>query len=168
MSDDLGATPERPVAAAPRTEWLPPDTQPENVPRLAPRARWVQRLLVAMLVLGVVALVSDLLEHALLTRLARGEATVAEADANDLRQSIVGIIATVVYIATIIFFLRWFHRADTPDELMASSTVSAVSDVLGIVAAIAAILLVRAMTARQDARIAALSEPGPALAPEPA
>jgi hypothetical protein len=75
-------------------------------------ARWATILLAAIVVLDVVAALSDLAEIRLLDRIIEGEpVSDSEADASDTRQAVVGAIQFVVYAATAFIFIRWFRRA---------------------------------------------------------
>jgi hypothetical protein len=74
---------------------------------LESRARWARALLVVVALVDVVAVVADVAEY----RLLGTEFTDAEADANDLRQAVIGVLQVALFIATAIFFIRWFQRA---------------------------------------------------------
>ncbi|HLE37108.1 MAG TPA: DUF4328 domain-containing protein [Candidatus Acidoferrales bacterium] len=58
----------------------------------------------------VLSLGSDLLQFQLLNS---GRMTMVEAEANDSRQQIMGVIHLLVYVVTGVAFLRWIHRANT-------------------------------------------------------
>lgn len=73
-------------------------------------ARWVKGLLLATLALSVVGIISGLLQTELLSRAASGGISDADAAANDSRQQLIGVLQVLVYIATAIAFLAWFHR----------------------------------------------------------
>jgi hypothetical protein len=79
---------------------------PGYVP-LDSRARWATRALVATIVVDAVVIVSNYLEY----RLLGGDFTVDEANANDLRQAIVGVLELVTLLAAVVLFIRWFWRA---------------------------------------------------------
>lgn len=58
---------------------------------------------------GALAVVSDIAQLTLLTG---GPVGLAEANANDARQGLVGIISIITFIITGITFLRWVYRAN--------------------------------------------------------
>lgn len=75
-------------------------------------ARWSMILLAAIVVLDVIAGLSDLAEIRLLDRILEGEpVTDDEADASDTRQGVIGAVQFLVYAATAFVFIRWFRRA---------------------------------------------------------
>src|SRR6187431_2387063 len=75
-------------------------------------ARWATILLAAIVVLDLVAALSDLAEIRLLDRIIDGEpVSDSEADASDTRQAVIGAIQFLVYVATAFVFIRWFRRA---------------------------------------------------------
>jgi hypothetical protein len=73
-------------------------------------AQWTNGLLVANVVLDAVGIAAGLLQFGLLTRAATGGISDAEAAANDARQQIIGILALLVYLGTVVSFLVWFYR----------------------------------------------------------
>lgn len=73
-------------------------------------ALWTKGLLLGTLVLSVVGVISGLLEIDLLSRAASGGISDAEAAANDARQQLIGVLQLLVYFATAVAFLAWFHR----------------------------------------------------------
>lgn len=76
------------------------------------RAQWVSILLVLVVVLDIVALVSDYMEIQLINRVLSGETvTMAEATANDSRQAAIGGIYFILFVITAILFCMWIHRA---------------------------------------------------------
>lgn len=76
------------------------------------RARWVSIFLVLIVILDIVAVVSDYLRIQLINRAIRGEAiTMAEATASDARQGNIGTIYLILFIITGILFCMWIHRA---------------------------------------------------------
>jgi uncharacterized protein DUF4328 len=76
------------------------------------RRRAVTIVFAVIAALSVVAVVSDVLEIRLLTRLIDGEeVTASEADANDNRQAAIGILQTLALIAGAVVFIVWMHRA---------------------------------------------------------
>jgi hypothetical protein len=73
-------------------------------------ARWVKGLMVATLVLTVVAIISEMMEIGLLSRVATGGVPREEALANDLRQGLIALLRMPALVGTAIAFLIWFHR----------------------------------------------------------
>lgn len=76
------------------------------------RARLVINVFWILIALNLVAVFSGLLQYDLITRI--GESSnfsQEEANANDLRQGIIGILQTLVAIASIVTFISWFRRA---------------------------------------------------------
>jgi hypothetical protein len=73
------------------------------------------KLVIIALAVGIlvdlVSVWSGWMEIGLLERIAIGSFTEAEAEANDLRQSMIGIGQIAVYAATVVLFLFWIHRA---------------------------------------------------------
>ncbi len=74
------------------------------------RARWVKVLLLATLVISLVGIFSGLLQLGLLEQAENGDISEAQAAANDARQQLIGIVQVVLYLATGVTFLAWFHR----------------------------------------------------------
>ena len=75
-------------------------------------ARWAMILLAAIVVLDVVAAISDLAEIRLLDRIRDGElVSDEEADRSDTRQALIGGVQFLVYAVTAFVFIRWFRRA---------------------------------------------------------
>jgi hypothetical protein len=96
------AGPEGPVPEAVSEPWQP----------LASRATAAKVLLIVIAVISLIAAISDAMEIDLLTRIQDGEqVSVSEADSNDTRQGIIGIVQTALFIATVVVFLMWFSRA---------------------------------------------------------
>lgn len=76
------------------------------------RAQWVSIFLVLIVVLDIVALVSDYMQIQLINRMVRGETvTMAEAIANEDRQAAIGGIYFILFVITAILFCMWIHRA---------------------------------------------------------
>lgn len=76
------------------------------------RARWAVIALVAVILSDLVAIWSDLLEIDLMDRLIeKEEVTEEDADSNDVRQGVVALAQLAVFIAAVVFFIRWFHAA---------------------------------------------------------
>ena len=62
--------------------------------------------------LQVVSVISAVLQWLLLKDIKNGSNVTIEAiSANDMREGIIGIVLTIVYIATIVVFIQWFRRA---------------------------------------------------------
>jgi hypothetical protein len=81
---------------------------PEGYEPLSGRATWAQRALIALLVLDLIAVVSGYFEYRLYQQ---DVITQDELDASDIRQAIVALVQTVVFIFTAVMFIRWFKRA---------------------------------------------------------
>jgi hypothetical protein len=65
-----------------------------------------------VLALEVVSIVSGYFQYELLQNAANGgEITTEAASANDLREQIIGVIYSIVYIVSAITFIQWFRRA---------------------------------------------------------
>ena len=76
--------------------------------------RWepVRALLWVIAGVSLIAAVSDAFEVELLGRIEAGEhVSDAETSFNDIRQSVIGVVQTLAFIATIVLFLMWFSRA---------------------------------------------------------
>lgn len=66
----------------------------------------------AIVITSIIAIVSGWIEIQLLQNALDGEfITDEEAESNDLRQAIVGLLQTIVRIVSIVVFLQWFRRA---------------------------------------------------------
>lgn len=77
-----------------------------------PWAQWASILIAAVVVLDIVAVVSDYIEIQLISRIMRGEIiTMAEVNANDIRQNVIITIYLVLFYITAILFCMWIHRA---------------------------------------------------------
>jgi hypothetical protein len=76
------------------------------------RARATIFLLAACVVTGLLGIISSYLQIDLLSdALAGGEITDERAEANDLREVLVAVLTFLVYIATVVSFSMWIHRA---------------------------------------------------------
>ena len=78
---------------------------------------WVRRLLYLQILLLVISMVSGYWEYQLLSDFANGVyvtdyQAVMDAEANDKRQLIVGIVNFSVFVVAGIAILRWIHRAN--------------------------------------------------------
>jgi hypothetical protein len=80
----------------------------EGYKPLAGPAVWAQRALIALSLLNVIGIASDLAAHSLY----QSElVTSDEIDATDARQAVIGLVQFIGLIAAIAFFVRWFRRA---------------------------------------------------------
>jgi hypothetical protein len=76
------------------------------------RANWVVGLLTAWILVNLLSLLSGYWQLGLLHRIEAGdELTQEEVSANDLREAAVSWVAVAVYLATVVAFLMWLHRA---------------------------------------------------------
>jgi len=75
------------------------------------KARWARFMYLISLALACIAVLSGLMQIALIVRAATVEITEAEANANDVRQRIVGISRLVAILPTAIAFFIWIHGA---------------------------------------------------------
>lgn len=101
----------------------PPPASGDSAPPAAPAvsipyepiggiSRALMALLLVALIIDSVAVLSDIGEVRLLTRLQEGgSVSAAEADSSDMRQAAIGLIQTVVFLVTIVVWLIWFRRA---------------------------------------------------------
>jgi hypothetical protein len=85
---------------------------PESYAPLDGRRQAVVSVFSVIVVVSVVAVISDVLEVSLLGRLIRGEnVTLAEVDANDDRQQLIGFVQFAALVTGATVFIRWMHRA---------------------------------------------------------
>lgn len=76
------------------------------------RAKRAMYVFIAIAGFNVIALLSGYLELDLLERIqSNGVYTEEEANASDLRQSVIGLIQITLYITSVFLFLYWFRRA---------------------------------------------------------
>lgn len=76
------------------------------------RARWTTYLLWVCLALDVIGIASGFMQRGLLTRIAAGaQLGPDEADTNDAREHLIGIIQICAFIVTGIVWLVWLYRA---------------------------------------------------------
>lgn len=76
------------------------------------RAKRIVIVFWGICLLNLMAVISGYLELELLEKIRAGDTiSEQEANANDLRQSIIGIVQTGFYIASVLLFLSWFRRA---------------------------------------------------------
>jgi len=59
----------------------------------------------------LITIASSFMEYNLLQRASAGNLTIDEANANDLRERIVGVGTLLVHIVVIVYFIMWFRRA---------------------------------------------------------
>lgn len=76
------------------------------------RVRLLSGLLVAGAVVGVISMGSTWLEMDLLERAQRGSVTIAEAEANDSRQQMIGLLEIVLHLVTIVVFAMFLVRSN--------------------------------------------------------
>ena len=85
---------------------------PDGYESLDGRLKALKIVFTLMAVTALVACVFDILEVSLMDRLIAGEdVTDAELSADDTRQGIIGMVQFAVYVACVVVFLRWLHRA---------------------------------------------------------
>lgn len=91
----------------------PPDAaRPGTFRDLEALRRWPVALMILAVIVDALAVLSGLAERSLLERALRGEVvTIAEAEANDTRQGAIALAQTIIFLATVVVFLRWFHAA---------------------------------------------------------
>ena len=73
------------------------------------RARNLIIIFSIIFILNIIAIISDLMQYSMLNSLEGF--TIEEAELNDLRQSIIGIIMFSVYVCCYVLFILWFRRA---------------------------------------------------------
>lgn len=79
--------------------------------------RWVRYMLYIQILVAVVSIASDYLEHEILSDYQNGVYTsqalaVADGEASDFRQGVIGIAYIAVFIVSGFLILRWIHRAN--------------------------------------------------------
>ncbi|MDT0620634.1 DUF4328 domain-containing protein [Croceitalea vernalis] len=78
----------------------------------AKRAKWAEYSLWAILVIGIISFISSYLQYDLLLKVQEGfVVSDPELEDNDLREGIVGITYSVLFIISAITYIRWFRRA---------------------------------------------------------
>lgn len=76
------------------------------------RAKNAITLLWIVLALECISLVSGYFQYDLLQAVANGgEISIEEADANDTREQLIGIVSLIVFIVSVVTFIMWFRRA---------------------------------------------------------
>ena len=75
------------------------------------RAKWAMGGVALVMLLDVISGASSLMQLGMLNQLVSG-ANVSDAEllANDSRESAIGVAYLVMYVISMAFFLRWFHR----------------------------------------------------------
>ncbi|MBI15650.1 MAG: hypothetical protein CL782_05325 [Chloroflexi bacterium] len=101
-----------------RTEGIGTDFRGNQPPRpkfisLFPRAKWTQRLLIVFVGLSILSIILDMMDINLLKNIHNFTATEAEINNNALIWGIWGVGYTLVYLVTIITFLRWIYQASS-------------------------------------------------------
>lgn len=75
-------------------------------------AIWAQRLIWVVMIVDLIGLFSSYFQYNLLISVQNQEFVSQEsAEANDLREQIIGIVYTIVYLISAFFFIRWFRSA---------------------------------------------------------
>jgi len=79
--------------------------------------KWVRWFLYIQIIVAVISLISGNMEYQLLSAYGNGEYTsqeqaIADGEANDTRQRIIGVIYTAVFIISSILILKWIYRAN--------------------------------------------------------
>ncbi|MDQ3073123.1 MAG: DUF4328 domain-containing protein [Bacteroidota bacterium] len=78
----------------------------------AQRAKNAITLIWILMVLDIISLISGYFQHDLLHTAANGgEISMETANANDIRERVIGIVYAVIYIITAVTFIQWFRRA---------------------------------------------------------
>jgi len=88
------------------------DDLPSAVRSEHTRARVTLYLLAGGLLLSLIAIGSGIAQNAMLHEIGSGvEVTAERATANDARQRLIGLVEIVVFLATVVAWLMWQHRA---------------------------------------------------------
>lgn len=96
---------------------------PESYEPLDGRRQAVLVVFIAIAVISVAATISDLLEINLMDGIIAGDSvTTTDANANDNRQMIVGVLQTACLIAGAIVFIRWLTAAYRNADVVAPGT----------------------------------------------
>lgn len=84
----------------------------KNVKPNDKRAQIAIALIWTVLAMELVSLISGYLQYDLLQTVAKGgEVSMGDANANDLREKVVGVIYFIVFIISSVTFIQWFRRA---------------------------------------------------------
>lgn len=98
----VAAGPEIPIPTGQSEPWEP----------LRGRAQVARVVLYVLAAVSAIAAVSDAFEIGMLARMQDGQAVSdAEIDFNDARQGIIGVVQSLLLLATVVVFLMWFARA---------------------------------------------------------
>ena len=78
---------------------------------------WVRYMLYVQIIVAVVSIISGYLEYGLLSDYQNGvytsqEMAIADGEASDQRQRIVGIVYIIMFVISGFLILRWIHRAN--------------------------------------------------------
>ncbi|MGD2117916.1 MAG: DUF4328 domain-containing protein [Chromatiales bacterium] len=78
---------------------------------------WVRYMLYAQILVAVISIISGYLEYQLLSDFQNGmytsqELAIADAEASDQRQEMIGVLFLVVFVVSGFLILRWIHRAN--------------------------------------------------------
>lgn len=88
------------------------------------RAKAAIVLICVVLVMEVVSLISGYFQYDLLQTAAKvGEISPEVAEANDLRESFIGLLYTIAFVVSVVTFLRWFVRAYHNLQVLANNLV---------------------------------------------
>lgn len=71
----------------------------------------LQGFLIAGVIMDAIAVLSGLFQLALLAEIERGVFTQGQIASNDLRQRLIGLSQTGIFLSTVVVFLMWFRRA---------------------------------------------------------
>ena len=87
----------------------------ENSIRLRPNGQRAKTAIILIWIIfgiGILSLISSLLQYILLQKVANGEVVSASsADFNDIREIIIRILYSLAFIVSAVTFIRWFRRA---------------------------------------------------------
>ncbi|WP_394974211.1 DUF4328 domain-containing protein [uncultured Croceitalea sp.] len=76
------------------------------------RAKWAEYLIWSMLGIGVISLISSYFQYDLLLKVQEGfPVSDSQLEMNDIRVSLIALLYMVLYIISVIVFIRWFRRA---------------------------------------------------------
>ena len=76
------------------------------------RAKWAEYLIWAMLFMSIITLISNYLQYNMLLKLQEGiNILYSKIEMNDIRVGIISLVYFVVYITSVVTFIRWFRRA---------------------------------------------------------
>ena len=81
---------------------------PEGYEPLSGRSSWVQRALVAVIILEAFSILSGYAAYSLY---GHDVITQDELDTTDIREGIISVLHLLAFVVAIVFFIRWFGRA---------------------------------------------------------